>query len=241
MNNQIEQFRRELALSSGGKKHLEERGFTQETLDQFKIGYCPACSNYGFDLLNGRIVLPIEDVYGEFLAFAGRRLDHYSTDVKNYYQNKTDNYHGLDKFLKWKTSKWINTPYSKSSHLFNLNRAKKKITEYGFCFLVEGYYDVMRLYELGFENTVALCGTSLTNRQCDLIYRYCETIVVMLDGDDAGKTATNRTVTRARSKRIYANIIELPDNMDPDDLTKEDMQAIFDEVVQAEEEIYIKL
>jgi DNA primase len=241
MNAQIVQFKRELNLSSGAKKHLEDKLLSKESIEKFDIGFCPANSSFEFDLLNGRLIVPIYDVYGDCVAYAGRRLDFYSTDVKNHYQNTTNNFDGLNKFLKWKNSKWLNTPYPKAKHLFNLNNAKKSIYEKGFCFVVEGYFDVIYMDSLGYTNVVALCGTSLTDAQCDLIFRYCQKIVLMLDGDEAGVVATNKSVIKAGKKNLYANIVELPDECDPDDLEKETLKLIFDSITNSEEELYIKL
>ncbi len=241
MKVQIEQFQRELSLASGAQKVLEDRDFSKPTLINFEVGFCPAYAGYDFDLLNGRIVLPIYDAYGNWVGFAGRKVDDYSTKVKEYYQQKTTKLQGLDRFMKWKVTKWVNTPYAKSNHLFNLNRAKRYIHEAGYCIIVEGYFDVMRLSQLGFHNVVALSGTSLTETQCDLIYRYCNKVLIMLDGDDAGKIATNKTMERARQNNIFANIVELPDNLDPDDLDEETMKIIDSEVRTSDEEMYIKL
>lgn len=241
MKTQIDQFIRELDLSSSAKKALEDRHFSDQTIDAFEIGFCPAVAGYDFDLLNGRLVLPIHDAYDNWVAFAGRKVDCYSTSVKDYYQNKTSNLQGLDKFLKWKTSKWINTPYHKSQHLFNLNRAKRRIFDKQYCFLVEGYFDVMRFYEHGFKNCVALCGTSLSEKHCELIYRYCNHVVVVLDGDDPGRAATNKSVLRARQLNLFASIVELPSDFDPDDLDSETLKIIDKEITSSEEEIYIKL
>ena len=241
MKAQIEQFQRELTLSSSAKKVLEDRNFLPETLSEFEIGFCPAYAGYDFDLMNGRIVLPIKDAYGNWIGFAGRKVDDYSTQVKEYYQHKSTKLQGLDRFMKWKVTKWVNTPYQKANNLFNLHRAKKYIHEAGYCIIVEGYFDVMRLSQLGFNNVVALSGTSLTETQCDLIYRYCNKVLIMLDGDDAGKIATNKTMERARHNNIFASIVELPDNLDPDDLDKETMKIIDSEIRNSDEELYIKL
>lgn len=241
MKAQIELFQRELKLSSSAKAALGDRNFLPETLETFQVGFCPAFAGYDFDLMNGRIVVPIYDAYDNWLGFAGRKIDYYSTQVKEYYQLKTSNLQGLDRFMKWKVSKWINSPYQKANHLFNLNRAKKHIYEAGYCIIVEGYFDVMRLHQLGFKNVVALSGTSLTETQCNLIYRYCNKVLIMLDGDDAGKNATNKTMDRARQNSIFANVVELPNSLDPDDLDEETMKIIDTEIINSVEELYIKL
>jgi hypothetical protein len=81
--------------------------------------------------------VPIYDVYGNHVAFSGRKIEHYSKDVKNFYQLRNGKLEGFQKFFKWKTSKWINSPYKKSDHLYNLNLAKRYIFDSGFCFIAE--------------------------------------------------------------------------------------------------------
>lgn len=241
MTAQIVQFQRELDLSSKAKAFLEERFCSARMLDVFQVGFCPPSSSYSFDLLNGRIIVPIFNTYGEHVAFAGRRMDAYSKQVMEYYQSKLGNYEAMQKFLKWKTSKWINTPYKKSNYLFNLDKAKRKIYEKNFCFLVEGYFDAMHLFKLGYENVVALCGTSLTDTQAELIYRYCDRCVIMLDGDDAGQTASTKSALKARNKNVFANIVKLPDGCDPDDLGTEQLDFVVETISSSEEEFFIEL
>jgi DNA primase len=241
MKNQIEQFQRELSLSPYAQQAIGERNFSQDTIQTFQIGFCPAFEGFEFDLLNGRVVLPLHDAYNEVIAFAGRRIDHYSIQVKDYYKHKTNSLQGLEKYSKWKSSKWINTPYTKSSHLFNLNRAKKHIYEIGYCILVEGYYDVMRLHELGFPNTLALCGTSISETQCNLISRYCNKVLIMLDGDDAGQMAAEKNSIKTRQNNLFTNIAKLPLHFDPDNLDQNTLKLIHHELTISDKELYIKL
>lgn len=241
MKTQIDQFKRELRLSEHGLKFLSDRRFNPETIDFFNIGFCPPTSSYHFDLLNGRVIVPIYDTYGEPVAFGGRKVEPYEAQVLQFYQSKSDTLHGMEKMLKWKNSKWLNTPYAKSNFLFNLNNAKKSIHQNNLCIIVEGYFDVMRIYELGFKNCVALCGTSLTNRHCELIYRYCNQVLIMLDGDDAGRLATNKSVVKARTKGLFAHLVDMPNGLDPDDLSQETIEIIIQEINKTNEEVYVKL
>jgi DNA primase len=241
MNHQTEQFQRELNLSLTTQEYIKERSFYSDTIEKFCVGFCPATSSYGFNLLNGRLVVPIQDTYGNEVAYAGRRIDDYGTQVKDFYQLKTNKFTGLEKFLKWKQSKWINTPYKKSEYLFNLNRAKKKIYENNLCIIVEGYFDVMHLDQLGFENAVALCGTSLSDKQCELIFRYCDAVVVILDGDEAGRKATINSVHKARNNGLYAHVVGLEEGIDPDDLELDQINFIISEIKNSQEELYITL
>lgn len=241
MTPQVEQFTRELNLSNKTQTYLEKRFGSLVFVNEFNIGFCPASSSYGFDLINGRIIVPIYDVYNNLVAFAGRRMDDYSTDVKNYYKSNTNNFEALQKFLKWKASKWINTPYKKSDHLYNLNNAKKYIFESGFCYVVEGYFDVLHLYSLGIKNVVAICSTNLSDHHCELIYRYCNKIAIMLDGDSCGQIATEKATLRARSKGLFVYIIQLPINSDPDELNIDQLNFINEQIKQSEEELLIKI
>jgi DNA primase len=241
MTPQIEQFKRELLLSSDAMKHLEERFFDLSTIDKFDIGFCPPTSSFDFDLMNGRIIIPIYDAYGECVGYAGRRIDSYGPKVREFYEYKTDKFHSMNRYMKWKNSKWVNTSYKKSDHLYNLNRAKKSIYELGFCFIVEGYFDVIRLHDLGVYNVVALCGITLSNKHCELISRYCSKVVFMLDGDKSGQEGTIKYSARARNSNLYVSVVNLPDSFDPDNLTKEDLINIKEKVINSSEEEYIKV
>jgi DNA primase catalytic core len=241
MNVQVEQFIRELNLSSTSQKILEERSLSFVDYSEFAIGFCPANSNHNFTLLNGRIVVPIYSVHDKFVAFGGRKVNDYSKDVKNFYQSSFGKLEGLEKFLKWKTSKWINTPYKKSDHLFNLNKAKKSIFEEGFCFIVEGFFDVIHLNKMGYKNCVALCGTALSEKHCELIFRYCNKVCFMLDGDESGKLAAYNSLRIARKNNLFASAVELRLNTDPDDLTKEELSFVYDQMKASSEEILVKI
>jgi DNA primase len=240
MNVQVEQFIRELDLSSESKMALKERSYNIEH-NYFHLGFCPPSSNFGFDFLNGRIVVPIYDVYGELVAFSGRKVEYYSNSVMNYYKYKYEDLQGLERFLKWKTSKWINTPYNKKEHLYNLNKSKKHIFEKNFCFVVEGFFDAIHLDSLGFKNVVALCGTALSERHCELLFRYCKHIVLILDGDEAGRIASQNSMYKARKNNLFAHVVEIADNKDPDNLLNEELEFIENQVMSSSEEMYIKL
>lgn len=240
-NLQIKQFQRELSLSSISKQEILDRSFDDNDIDKFNIGLCPPTSSYCFDLLNGRIVIPIFDVYGNHIAFAGRKIDHYSTDVKDFFIYKYGKLDGLERFFKWKCSKWINTPYKKSDHLYNLNLAKKNAFDQDFCFMVEGYYDAIHMSKLGYENVVALCGVSLSDRQCELIYRYTKNLVIMLDGDQAGQLASYTSMMKARNNNLFSHVVQLPDGKDPDDLSNDVLQFIVKQINNTKEELLISI
>jgi DNA primase len=241
MNIQVEQFIREIDLSLEAKKFLEERSIDKTQYLKFDIGFCPPSSSFKFDFLNGRLIVPVYDSYNHLVAYAGRRIDYYSNFIMNFYKMKYGDLQGLERFLKWKTAKWINTPYNKKEHLFNLNRSKKYIYAENFCFIVEGYFDVMHLDNLGFKNVVALCGTALSERHCELLFRYCKNIVLLLDGDQAGRVASYNSMIKARKYNLFAHVVELGDNIDPDNLSIKELEFIKDQIINSTEEMYIKI
>ena len=240
-DNQIALFQQELSLSKRSKEVLKERMIEDDLIKEFELGFCPPSSNFTFDLLNGRIIVPIHDAYGELIAFSGRRVDAYSTDVNSYYKHKMDSFNAIQRFMKWKTSKWVNTSYSKKAHLFNLNRAKRHIYELGYCIVVEGYFDVIALHRMGVYNVVAICSVSMSNQHCDLIGRYCKKIVLMLDGDEAGIDAIKSSIERARSKNLFVNVVKLKDSIDPDQLTQDQLSFICNKTKTNDEELLIKI
>lgn len=249
MDAQTEQFVRELNLSVDGKKYLHDRFNNFSVIKEFELGFCPPASQakykflneLSFDFLNGRLILPIYNSYGELIAYAGRRIDSYSKYVLEFYKERYDSIRYMEKMLQWKKSKWINTPYDKKNNLFNLHRAKKDIFTENLCVIVEGYFDVMRLHDAGIKNVVAVCGSTLTDTQADLIYRYCERVIIMLDGDEVGKLASEKAIERLQNKNIYANLVELPENKDPDDLESDLILEIYNEIKKSNKEVYIKI
>lgn len=239
-NQQIKQFERELSLSNEAQKVLNERLNNQSIIKEFNLGFCPPTSSFEFNLLNGRLIVPIYDTYGSPIALAGRKIDYYNSAVKDFYKKETDSFKGVEKYLKWRSSKWINTPYKKANYLYNLNNAKKSIYENNFAIIVEGYFDVIHLYSLGFHNVVALCGTNLSSKQCELLFRYCDKIVLVLDGDTAGKIYSEKNINQAHNNNLFVSCVELPENCDPDDLNYDQVNFIKNEIINNEEEILIK-
>jgi len=117
--------------------------------------------------------------------------------------------------------KWINEPYQKSKHLFNLDQAKEHIRESNFVYIVEGYFDVLILRQTGIKNVVALCGTALSDYHLALLYRYCNRIVLLLDGDIAGKLATDKIFQKLSENNFTGKSLYLPEKCDPDDFVVE--------------------
>ena len=204
-----------------GLSYFEERGLRKDTIDKFKLGYCPSegdaftkhaiktgfqqellqqlglTSQYGKDFFRGRVLFTIHSVSGKVLGFGGRTL---SADKK--------------------IPKYINSPeteiYFKSKIVYGIYQARKAIVEKDECFLVEGYMDVISLSQAGIENVVASSGTSLTQDQVRLIKRYSSNLTILYDGDSAGVKAAIRGLDIALEEGMNVKVVLLPSEHDPD-------------------------
>lgn len=225
-------FQEQLLQSDKGKaiglSYFKERGFRDETIEKFKLGYShdewtnftDAAISKGynidflaktglsivketkkFDRFKGRVMFPIQNISGRVIGFGGRTL---SADKK--------------------TAKYLNSPesdiYSKSQVLYGLNLAKKSITANERCYLVEGYTDVISLHQNGVENVVSSSGTSLTSGQIRLIKRYTENITILFDGDTAGIKAAFRGIDMILEEGLNVRVLAFPDGEDPDSYAK---------------------
>lgn len=212
-----------------GIGYFRERGFRDDTIKKFQLGYCPdrfeavsvEALKEGFsrqtlidtglctenqrggltDRFRGRVIFPVHTVSGQVVAFGGRVL------------KKTDN-----------TAKYVNSPeseiYHKSSELYGLYFAKNAIQRADVCYLVEGYTDVISMHQAGVENVVASSGTSLTTGQIRLIHRFTSNIVVLYDGDAAGIKASIRGIDMLLEEGMNVEVVLLPDGEDPDSFSR---------------------
>jgi len=214
--------------TSVGLTYFKERGFRQDTLKKFEVGYSfekrDAFSRKAlddgykqdflvktgltiqhedriFDRFSNRVMFPIHSLSGQVLGFGGRVL-------------KTDP----------KSAKYLNSPeseiYHKSRILYGIYQARKAISQEDKCYLVEGYTDVMSLHEANVENVVASSGTSLTQEQVRLIKRFTQNITILYDGDAAGIKASIRGIDLVLEEGMNVKIVLLPDAEDPDSYSK---------------------
>lgn len=173
--------------------YLRNKGFTAQELIQANLAK-QSQRGYAFDRFSDRVMFPIMDLRGNVIAFGGRVM----SDIKPKYLNTSD------------------TPvFNKSRNLFALGFAKKK--SFGTLILVEGYMDVIALHQAGIENAVATLGTALTQEQAMLMKKYCETVAVCYDSDDAGRKATERAIPILRDAGLKIKILNVPDGKDPDE------------------------
>ncbi|HKK68321.1 MAG TPA: toprim domain-containing protein, partial [Bacteroidales bacterium] len=156
-----------------------------------------------YDFFRNRLIFPISNVTGQTIAFAGRDL----SDTPKV--------------------KYLNTPespiYIKGNELYGLNAARMAIKNDDRVYIVEGYTDTLRMHAIGITNTVATCGTALTNNQALLLKRYTNKATLIFDGDNAGKLATSRNAEILIKNQFHVSVIALPEKHDPDTLftTKE--------------------
>lgn len=210
---------RDIALS-----YLKERGFNENVLEKFQIGYCSQqrddfakaaiAAQYNPEYLQktglvvmrdenlvdnyrGRIIFPVHNHTGKIIGFGARII------------GKND-----------RAPKYINTPeneiYIKSKILYGSYFARQAIDKANECLLVEGYTDVISLHQAGVENVVASGGTSLTPDQLRLIKKYTNNLTIIYDGDNAGVKAAMRGLDLALEEGLQVQLVLIPDKEDPD-------------------------
>jgi DNA primase len=224
-----------------GLSYFKERGFTNETIKKFVLGYSPETwdaftkealgkgykleflestgltipkDDRPFDRFKGRVMFPIQSMSGRILGFGGRIL-------------------GNDK----KAAKYLNSPesdiYHKSKVLYGIFQAKQAIAKQNNCYLVEGYTDVIQFNQAGIENVVASSGTALTPDQIRLINRLTKNITVLFDGDAAGLRASIRGIDLILEEGMNVKVCAFPDGEDPDSFAK---KTPYEELVKFLEE-----
>jgi DNA primase len=218
-----------------GLSYFKERGFTNETIEKFKLGYSPEKSDAftsealrnayqleflektgltitaengnSFDRFKGRVMFPILSMSGRVLGFGGRTL---STEKK--------------------VAKYLNSPesdiYYKSKVLYGIFHAKQAIAKQNNCYLVEGYTDVIQFHQSGIENVVASSGTALTPDQIKLISRLTNNITVLFDGDAAGQRAAIRGIDLILEAGMNVKVLAFPDGEDPDSFAKNNANEV---------------
>ncbi len=166
-----------------------------------------------YDRFRNRLLFPIRDAAGRVVAFTGRAL---STDEQAKYLNspETDLYH-------------------KSEILFGMDKAKIAIRARDFTMLVEGQIDVLLAHQAGFGNAVALSGTALSEKHLALMKRHSENLMLVLDADAAGLSATAKSAELALQQGLRVKAARLPSGKDPADLISEDPQEFSKRVVAA--------
>lgn len=224
------------------RDYMLDRGYTEETLEQFDVGYAPegwrnltkALNRDGYDLkdafkaglirksdsgdnvydtFRNRVVFPIRNLSGYVVAFGGRTLE--GSDAE--------------------TPKYVNSPespiFQKRETLYGLTQARSTIRETGRCLMMEGYTDVMMCHQEGYESAVATLGTALTENHAQTLKRYLDEVVLIYDGDQSGQRAARRGGRIALDNGLKATVIILPGEKDPADILQEGPER-FEELLE---------
>ncbi|MEO9853118.1 MAG: DNA primase [Reichenbachiella sp.] len=230
-----------------GLSYFKERGFSEDTIKRFDLGYAldqwqglmDAAQAAGhkdefleqtglkivkedkaYDRFRGRVVFPIHNITGKVIAFGARTL-------------KSNE----------KGPKYINSPetelYTKSKILYGIFQAKNEIRNQENCYLVEGYTDVVSLSQAGVTNVVASSGTSLTEDQIKLIQRYSKNVTVLFDGDKAGIKASMRGIDMMLTGGLNVKAVPFPEGEDPDSYSKQLGAAAFKEYLDENAQDFI--
>ncbi|HKJ80907.1 MAG TPA: DNA primase [Ignavibacteriaceae bacterium] len=166
-----------------------------------------------YDKFSGRIIFPIFSPNGRVVAFAGRVLD-----------------------TAQKTAKYLNSPesliYTKGRTLYGLSLAKDEIRKLDKAIIVEGYMDLISLFQNGIKNVVAVSGTALTDEQVQLLSRYTKNVVLLFDADTAGIKASMRSIEILLRKNMDVKIASVPEGEDPDSYVNKFGKESFDGIIQ---------
>ena len=181
-------------------EHAKKNGYSDELLEQ--IGLSIKGNNGLYDRYHGRVMFPIHSLTGRVIGFGGRILTNDKKSPK--YQNSPES-----------------EIYDKKQTLYGIYFAKNAIARQDECILVEGYFDVLRMHQIGIENVVASSGTSLTMEQIRLVKRYTKNITMLYDGDAAGIHAALRGTDMILSEGMNVRVVVLPPEHDPDTFGKE--------------------
>ena len=230
--NKTKEFFKENLNSSDGKSiaisYFDHRNISKEMVEKFELGYSLdkwdslynhliknqfednqiinaglilENNNKKYDRFRNRVIFPIHNLSGKVIAFGARIIK----DEKN-------------------QPKYINSPetslYIKSKVLYGLYQSKNNIRKEDTCYLVEGYTDVISLFQIEINNVVSSSGTSLTNEQIKLISRYTKNITILFDGDKAGIDASLRGMDLILENDMNVKIVSFPEGEDPDSYSK---------------------
>jgi len=187
---------------------LDERNFSKEAISEFEAGLCLTDQ-----IIHQRIMIPVRNIDGDIVGFTGRSVHPLNKSTGGYHPHEFTPKNTSGKFF----SKWRMYPknFNKSTEIYNIHKAKERILETNTCFLVEGPFDVWRLWEFGIKNCVATLGTGLTLQQGKILAEAgCINLNIMYDSDKAGTEAAEKIKSRFKDDFYVYNIM-LPDGIDP--------------------------
>ncbi len=248
-----EYFQRQLWETETGRgiglSYFKERGFADETIREFQLGYSPdsfeavlnAAQEAGYqkeyllktglvkegkggkvyDRFRGRMMFPILSHTGRVLGFGGRTLE-----------------------KEAKIAKYLNSPeseiYHKSHTLYGIFQAKSELGKQDECLLVEGYTDVISLWQAGVKNSVASSGTSLTKEQIALIKRFTQNVTLLYDGDPAGIKASLRGIDMMLEEGLNVQVLLFPEGDDPDSFAQKHSTVELQDFIREEKQDFLR-
>ncbi len=184
----------------GFYQFAREKGYEEKLLE--KAGLIIRQEHNTYDRFRGKVIFPIHNVSGQVIAFGARAIQPQPNQPK-----------------------YINSPetavYHKGDTLYGIFQAKHSIRQAGHCYLVEGYTDVLGLHMAGITNVVAVSGTSLTEKQIQLISRFTQHVTLVFDGDPAGIRASLRGIDMVLEKGLHVKVVPLPKGEDPDSYVRQ--------------------
>jgi DNA primase len=232
-----------------GLSYLNDRGLSTAIIKKFQLGYSPnewtAFTDYAlkhandldllkktgltivkendkmFDRFKGRVLFPIQNLSGQVIGFGGRTLSNDTTQAKYLNSPESDVYH-------------------KSKVLYGLAQARNEIVRSDNCFLVEGYTDVLSMFDSGVENVVASSGTALTEDQIKLIKRFTKQVTVLYDGDFAGIKAGLRGVDMLLAESMNVKVVTFPEGEDPDSFARAQSSSELKSFIEDEAQDFIR-
>ena len=225
----------------------EKRGFTEETIRKFQLGYCLNTTDAFF---TAAVAAQYNKEYLKLSGLVnerdGRYWDNYRERIIFPIHNNTGKIIGFGaRIIKAndKAPKYINTPenelYVKSKILYGIYFARQEMDKKNECLLVEGYTDVVSLSQAGVENVVASGGTSLTQDQLRLIKKYTPNLTIIYDGDAAGIKAALRGMDMALEEGLHVQLVLIPDGEDPDSYVQKIGKEAFYEFIQNNKKDFI--
>lgn len=244
-------FREEFKKNNIAKTYLKERGLTDAIVESFALGFAPDAfdgllsffngkripiekaaelgllkrhveSGRHYDFYRNRITFPIRSTQGHIIGFGGRTLSGKEGEAPvNHSPPAPVNYSPA--------AKYINSPespvYHKSRELYGLFENKKAILKTRQVVVVEGYVDVLACVQLGVTTAVAPLGTSLTRQQIEVLRRLADDIILMFDGDEAGRKAASKAFETCLEAGVHPKVVVLTDAKDPGELLHDQAQA----------------
>jgi len=244
-------FSAQLLKTEEGKdnalSYLKERGFNNDTVEKFQLGYNPQARNsFTQTALQNQFNAELLIKSGLIVNRNGDHVDNYRSRLIFPVHNNTGKIIGFGARVIGKSDKapkYINTPeneiYIKSKILYGLYFARQAIDKNDECLLVEGYTDVISLHQAGVENVVASGGTSLTPDQLRLIKKYTNNLTIIYDGDAAGVKAALRGLDMALEESLNVKLVLIPDNEDPDSYVRKTGANAFKEFVVANKKDFV--